>query len=1122
MFFDSAQSKINIAFDTIVNQFPFDGTGKTVEAFFDSLTGYENYIFNIFPKYTGFLYFSGASEVSGNPAPDTDGTYIKVYDSRGYLFPNFSSKDDGSTCIDFGTNPFSFEYHLFVPEQINNNQIIFQKRLSRENCVTVALSSSDSLSDCKMLFGICSGSSYLFTSASIDKGKFNHIVNTFDRNIDNKAKIYLNAELASTSSKSSEFATLSFLRAPLFIGSGSSFSVDPGEMPLGSTVFMPFETLSGSLDEVRVFHTTRTTLEQKEYGKKSIYASDNLKLYFKLNEPTGSYTPNKVVLDSSGNSLHAVVANYKEELRVTGSLSNPMTYEKENLSPILFPDHYLIKNLNTRLLSSASIYDLVNPNIITNIVPPHLFLDGQNEEGLNTLQGEVFNPISGKSIPGSAKLGAAQQLTGFLFIYAKFFDELKIVIDSISNFLSVTYDDTDIVPDQLLPAVAKYYGISLPSLFSNSTIFEFIDGEDIGDDFGFSTRSLRELQNQLWKRFLINLPFLIQSKGTISNIKSTLRTFGINPDNLMNIREFGGPTKKSLKSLRQSRIKNLPLLDFSGSLSSSVGTIDYQGFSSTIPNIVSPFLSGSRIEPGFPQIQGAFVNKTQFLRNGISNNPEDGLFTSGSFTYEGYYRFLESSRTGYSHPVTQSLARIEITGSSVNRGAVIANLLAVSSSQPSLSLYVRSPIVIGGGGVKLTLSGAEIFNGDPWYISFGRNRSDEILTSVSESYLAPKLSNVGSSSYFIRCSRSSNGKIIDSFYKTKLFKDEGTGTAFENLSLTYNVSGTFLTIGSQSLGSYTNLFLNDASLDSVPGFSAGDREMATSTKFSGHVGKIRFWSGGLTRDDANDHTLNPSSIGSENPNITYNFISQNSGSFQRPRLDIQMTQPITASSTEGIIDLTNFTQQLGDVSGKGFASETTLLKNELIFYSMLSPKFDLSQTDEKVRIRSYQSNALIEKSDYAMSTPVYEVRKSETPDDDRRFAVEFSSVKALEDDIMSIFSDLIFFDNALGRPDLMFDEIYPDLDQARKVYFRRLFSKPEFQNYFSMFKWFNRSFGYIIEQLVPRNTKFLGVDFIYESHPLERNRFRYLFDEIYLLSNERSFDRGDILLSQYVGTVKKF
>ena len=123
---------------------------------------------------------------------------------------------------------------------------------------------------------------------------------------------------------------------------------------------------------------------------------------------------------------------------------------------------------------------------------------------------------------------------------------------------------------------------------------------------------------------------------------------------------------------------------------------------------------------------------------------------------------------------------------------------------------------------------------------------------------------------------------------------------------------------------------------------------------------------------------------------------------------------------------------------------------------------------------------------YAQPTPEYTVRPSEEPDDDNRFAVEFSSVKALEDDIMSMFSELIFFDNALGKPDLLFDEIYPDLEQARKVYFRRLYGKPEFENYFKMFRWFNKSLGDIIEQLIPRNTKFLGVDFVYESSPARK------------------------------------
>ena len=75
---------------------------------------------------------------------------------------------------------------------------------------------------------------------------------------------------------------------------------------------------------------------------------------------------------------------------------------------------------------------------------------------------------------------------------------------------------------------------------------------------------------------------------------------------------------------------------------------------------------------------------------------------------------------------------------------------------------------------------------------------------------------------------------------------------------------------------------------------------------------------------------------------------------------------------------------------------------------------------------------------------------------------------------------------------------------------------------FKMFKWFSNSLGFVIEQMIPKKTKFLGVDFIFESHPLERNRFRYLFDDIYLTSLERPFDRGDLFLSQYVISVTKF
>ena len=73
-----------------------------------------------------------------------------------------------------------------------------------------------------------------------------------------------------------------------------------------------------------------------------------------------------------------------------------------------------------------------------------------------------------------------------------------------------------------------------------------------------------------------------------------------------------------------------------------------------------------------------------------------------------------------------------------------------------------------------------------------------------------------------------------------------------------------------------------------------------------------------------------------------------------------------------------------------------------------------------MRIRSYNSSHLIDENPYATSTPQHEVLRSEQPDDDTRFSIEFSAVKAIDEDIMNMFSSLEFFDSALGMPNLLF------------------------------------------------------------------------------------------------------
>src|SRR4051812_4712426 len=58
-FFSSAEAKVNVAFEQIINGYPFDGTRAEVEAFFEKLTGFEKWVYDSFPKYRGALHFSG-------------------------------------------------------------------------------------------------------------------------------------------------------------------------------------------------------------------------------------------------------------------------------------------------------------------------------------------------------------------------------------------------------------------------------------------------------------------------------------------------------------------------------------------------------------------------------------------------------------------------------------------------------------------------------------------------------------------------------------------------------------------------------------------------------------------------------------------------------------------------------------------------------------------------------------------------------------------------------------------------------------------------------------------------------------------------------------------------------
>ena len=1066
-FFNSAQVKVNVAFDRIQNQFPFDGTQKEVELYFDRLTGFEKYVYDNYPKYKGYLFFSGTNVgfESGN------GTYVTVVDKAGAAYGNASRREDAESIINPGYSPMTFEYWVNIPPNVNDNQVIFSKHDGSSGFLC-SLTGSTSTAYATSSLYISSGSIAENLNIIFPKDEWNHVAWVWNRTPgSNGLSVYLNGMLHATSSNPVEFGLLN-VYDNLYIGSGSALAG-----------FIPDNTLSGALDDLRIWHSTRTQHEIYNFYEKNIYAQSALKLYYKFNEPANSTSP--IVIDSSANGLHGNLSyNAFNVLQVrnipTSSLwsgTDPVTYDELALSPILFGNHPSVIAARTSFYSSASIYDNINPNLITKLIPRHYLLEGQAEDALPTEEGPILDSLTSGNDPRTTKLGATQVLLLLLYTWAKYFDELKLYIQSFSDLIAVDYENTDTIPDQFLINFAKNQGIELPPIFSSAAIEQYINSQNIGTAPGINQYSLQYIQNQLWRRILVNLREIVTSKGTVHSIKTYIRSLGIDPDNNFRIREYGGPTKQNLSFARDVRTKISSKLSFlNGGL------------------LTSPYLSGTRVEPGYPEISGT---------------PNDDLFTSGSWTYEATYQYpfnFEDSEDSNK----QSLVRMYTTGSLfASSGALVSNLLAQPEYRSdlylitgSVSLYVRPNSSATAPYILLNVSGVNIYDGDKWYISFGKQRNDDGLNSIV------------SSSYFLRVAKNVAGDVYES-YVTQSYLDETSGggiNIWNSYDASVNASGSYFVIGSSSIDTTVNRFLNDPVLSSE----------SRITNFNGYATQIRFWSKYLEDKEWKEHVRNFKSLGVQTPLTNYNFITYKSGSFERLRIDASTEQLITGSDALGNIDIFDYSQNNYSLSGTNFPVQTSLIYPEKFYFSYLSPYFDEASTTNKIRIRSFENFEDVEQTPWAQVAPVYELPKSELPTDNTKFTIDFSLVDALNQDIVTIFSTFDELDNVLGNPELIFSQDYPGLQNLRDIYFNRLTNKISYKQFVEFFKWIDTNIGNFVYQLIPKKTKFMGTNFVIESHMLERSKFQYQYEDIYLGDSNRNGLKDTILLTLFVGDFVRY
>jgi len=1110
-FFNSAESKVNIAFERIINNFPFDGNKEEYIEYIDSLTGFEKHVLDRFPKNLGFINLGGV---------DSDGvlrnTVFSVKDVAGSHEPAISKNKTGNTVLDSRLGSLSLEFFIHAPTGSSytvgaqairlpsGNRAIAQRLTAdgKQGFGIYLLSGTNESPNENLQMVVSSGSLHISASFEIPKNEWTHISCQLNRTPGiNKIQLYRNGDLQATSSVA-EMGEFGYADQDINFGFGyTHFFVGGIGQPANLSISCS-EKLSGSLDELRFFHGIRSSSIIKKEMHKNIFANKSLKLYYKFNEPHGAYSGANLLLDSSGNSLHTPVTDYSSDARALFGRNTPLDLENENLNPILFPGNQSLIDINSYLLTSASVYDVNNPNLITKLIPQHYLQDAADFEGLktDTSIGNAGDPYGyEKNMPGGGKIGSPQIIATLLFMWAKHFDEMKMYLDQFGKLFHVDVIEESSVADNFLPFIADYYGLNLPRIVDNASIEQLVGNESLTASSKNSQKSIKKIQYVIWRRILADIKEIIASKGTIHSIRSLMLNMGINPNNNFRFKEFGGARTRRISDAREMKSVVAGMLDMSGSYATKAQG-DAQGVIEGSPLITSNFLFASRSEPGFPSLDDA------------GSDLQNGLLTSGSWTFEGTYKFQGLKLKNVHHAMTQSLARICTTGSDSPQ-LINVNLVALSSSLDlgatgTLLLYARPqptlPVLV------VPLTGVNVFDGNKWYVSFGRQRNDSIGNDTA-------------SSYFIRAGRSINGKILEYYTTSSYFEDHDPAqiNVFEKIDPDFNTAGSFFAVGRQQvLGASGEGYGTSPGIGSINDADVGD-DLNCATAFGGKISRLRFWSKSLNDQEAREHIMNIGSLGVEDPRYNFNFNIVSDGTFERLRVDANLDQPVTESNISGEIEIFDFSQNRFHVSGTGFEPSVRVIKPENFNYSILSPYFESSISNNKVRIRSFLDPKNINIHG-GTSAPAYNIPPNENSKDDTRFSVEVSLVQALNEDIVNLFSTLDNFDNIIGDPSAQFSDDYKDLSFLSDIYFNRLTKKVNVSRYFDFFKWFDTTIGDTIENLLPRKTKFLGSNFVIEPHVLERAKFNYNNYDMYIGPNDRQGLKGQILLQQFIAEILRF
>ena len=249
------------------------------------------------------------------------------------------------------------------------------------------------------------------------------------------------------------------------------------------------------------------------------------------------------------------------------------------------------------LYTSSSLGGLTYPGAGQNAVSSSTSADGLS--WYNSTLGDRFSPSEGtarhydlyndsrlvNNLPSHVQNSSeGEEFTLFFDMIGQHFDNIWVYIKSLAESRKLENKQNVGIKDRFLYQMLESLGWDADIGVKSAALWDFAFGKD-KDGTQSRATSGKDRQNEVWRRILNNLPYLLKHKGTKRAIHALMSCYGV-PTSILTIAEFGGPrdvtqsgTSKFTYEDRTAAIK------VSGSLNPTID-VDWKPYNGDHPNSV--------------------------------------------------------------------------------------------------------------------------------------------------------------------------------------------------------------------------------------------------------------------------------------------------------------------------------------------------------------------------------------------------------------------------------------------------------------------------------------------------------------------------------------------------------